>query len=586
MLLGIVLHAAIVYIPGTGFWLVNDPETHAGFGLFVSAVHGFRMPLFFVISGFFTAMLWRKRGLRALLWQRFRRIFLPLVLAMVTIIPAMRAAGWYVRYASEQREIAAAALAAENGESKSTDASEKEEQLAVTPASENLGAAAHEGDVEAIRQHLADGADPDKIDKRYNSTPLSIASIMGHAEAVRVLLDAGADVNIRNGDQSIALHGAAFFGHAEVARLLLAAGADVNVKNVHRETPLGTTVHGWDVVEQIGRVVQYEPQEEQVTEGRKVVVALIQASPDWHPSRLTIRDAYEWATRTRVFDHLWFLWFLCWLVVAFAVYAKVADAVNFRGLPAWLVTPPVCLLWLIPLTFLPQWFMARFGPDLSVGWLPVPHILGYYAIFYFFGALYFDCKDDENKEQPAKLGHLWWLSLPFALLVLFPIGYELFDLKKDAFGIQGLLSKCFGTPDGGFSDKVLRAIGIFVQALYVWTMTFGMMGLFRRLLQRESRAARYLSDASYWLYLTHLPTLFFVQFWLTSVSLPAIVKCTLSVVVVTGFLLVLYQLFVRYTWLGRLLNGPRTRPANGNELTDTATGPATSDVPDVAPAEV
>ena len=32
-----------------------------------------------------------------------------------------------------------------------------------------------------------------------------------------------------------------------------------------------------------------------------------------------------------------------------------------------------------------------FGPDTSVGLLPVPTILLYYAIFFFFGAMYFDC---------------------------------------------------------------------------------------------------------------------------------------------------------------------------------------------------
>ena len=61
MLLGIGLHAAIPFVPwrgkaDTGVWLLD---------VFVAFVHGFRMPLFFLISGFFTAMLWRRRGLRA-----------------------------------------------------------------------------------------------------------------------------------------------------------------------------------------------------------------------------------------------------------------------------------------------------------------------------------------------------------------------------------------------------------------------------------------------------------------------------------------------------------------------------------------
>ena len=35
--------------------------------VFMQAIHGFRMPLFFVVSGFFAAMLWRQRGMKEML---------------------------------------------------------------------------------------------------------------------------------------------------------------------------------------------------------------------------------------------------------------------------------------------------------------------------------------------------------------------------------------------------------------------------------------------------------------------------------------------------------------------------------------
>ena len=76
MLLGIVYHAALAFAAGFP-WLVQDISRNQGLYLFQAASHGFRMPLFFLISGFFTAMLWRKHGLRALLANRFRRILLP-----------------------------------------------------------------------------------------------------------------------------------------------------------------------------------------------------------------------------------------------------------------------------------------------------------------------------------------------------------------------------------------------------------------------------------------------------------------------------------------------------------------------------
>ena len=254
MLLGIVLHAALVYIPPQGAWLVQDVERHAGFGWFVSAVHGFRMPLFFLVSGFFTAMLWRKRGVRALLWHRFRRIVLPLALGMVTIIPAMWGAGYYI--AGHLPEV---------------------------DAKESIWAAARAGDVDAIRGHLANGAELEQRDEQLTVTALSTASIMGQLEAVRALLDQGADANTLNGDGGTALHGAAFFGHDQIAKLLLEHGADVNIENRHGETPLDTTRHDWGVVEYIARIVQYNPDQEQVAQGREIVVQLIETHPEWQP---------------------------------------------------------------------------------------------------------------------------------------------------------------------------------------------------------------------------------------------------------------------------------------------------------------
>ena len=92
MLLGIVLHAALSFtsIP----WVVQDSQQSETYHVLFAFIHGFRMPLFFMLSGFFTAMMWRKRGLASLVKHRFKRIFLPLVIGCLTIVPAM----WTVSY--------------------------------------------------------------------------------------------------------------------------------------------------------------------------------------------------------------------------------------------------------------------------------------------------------------------------------------------------------------------------------------------------------------------------------------------------------------------------------------------------------
>ena len=57
----------------------------------------------------------------------------------------------------------------------------------------------------------------------------------------------------------------------------------------------------------------------------------------------------------------------------------------------------------------------------------------------------------------------------------------------------------------------------------------------------------------------HLPLIIVGQALLRNADLPPIVKVTLLVVVTSVILLVSYRYVVRYTWLGRLLNGPRAK---------------------------
>ena len=92
LLLGIVLHGAIPFVV-TDFWPVQDTyalETDPSmnpYNYLVAAIHGFRMPVFFILSGFFTAMMLQSRGLRYLARHRLRRIGLPLLVSIFTIIP-------------------------------------------------------------------------------------------------------------------------------------------------------------------------------------------------------------------------------------------------------------------------------------------------------------------------------------------------------------------------------------------------------------------------------------------------------------------------------------------------------------------
>ncbi len=528
MLLGIALHAALSFVPmSDAGWSVHDVRQSEWFGVCTSAIHGFRMQLFFLISGFFTAMLWRKRGLGSLLSQRAKRIVLPLVIGTFTIVPAV----WVVSIAAG---IATARPVAE---------------------SDSLWTAAATGDVAQAETLLRAGADPVAIDPKSGVTPLSTAASKGHREVVELMVASGLDVNFRNRDGNTPLHFAAFFGRADTVSLLLKNGADVEARNRLGEMPADMLRSGWTRILMAAAMGGFEVDRVRLVAGRNQVAQVLQPTSSAEQVAIAPIDITEREEQTSgllllltmfpAFHHLWFLWFLCWLVAAFTVYAWVAQRLQWKA-PAWLVVSPLRYAWLIPLTFVLQSMMGRFypnfGPDTSTGLLPMPPILLYYAIFFFFGAMYFDCEDASDR-----IGRWWRVTLPVALLVVFPVGY---DMTIGEFGFT----------DRWIDAAWYRPLAVSLEVVYVWLMSCGMIGLFRSLFSGESKTMRYVSDSSYWLYLTHLPLIIVAQAIVMSWPMPAWIKFTLICTLCSALLLVSYQLFVRYTPIGTLLNGPRRRP--------------------------
>lgn len=92
------------------------------------------------------------------------------------------------------------------------------------------------GDSVAVKQHLAAGTDINTRDVYGGSSPLISACLFGKSAIAQLLIDAGADINLRNNDGSTALHTAAFFGRPELVSLLLKKGADKKVRNKYGQT--------------------------------------------------------------------------------------------------------------------------------------------------------------------------------------------------------------------------------------------------------------------------------------------------------------------------------------------------------------
>ena len=124
---------------------------------------------------------------------------------------------------------------------------------------------AYNGNIKAVRRHLAEEADVNAEDEGGN-TPLLLAASSGHKEIVELLITKGAKVNAKNrqsvtpldvtifsdspeianllrkhggksgGEDSI--HAAAIIGDIEAVKKHLDAGVSVNTKDTEDNTPL------------------------------------------------------------------------------------------------------------------------------------------------------------------------------------------------------------------------------------------------------------------------------------------------------------------------------------------------------------
>ncbi|MBC8369458.1 MAG: acyltransferase family protein [Planctomycetes bacterium] len=504
MLLGIVLHASLAFMPFP--WPIQDSQQNTSIYIIFAAIHGFRMPLFFLLSGFFTAMLWRKRGALFLAQHRVKRIVIPLIIGCFTIIPATNAA---VQYALNTSAAAETTLPPEELKPLSHDdilGESDPDKLALW-----VEAAIRRNDEASLLLLFEQGADPNYIPET-KITALHWAAGLGQLEMAELLLAHGADLNALDDHNSTALHWAALFGRPQLARLLIERGIDTSIKNKDNTRALEmVTAEARPIVAGIA----------------KMLAGLLSIPFDVDAFHIAAAEIFEMDPQPSSpppfsFHHLWFLWYLVLLTAAFFVLAPLLR------LPKALVVTPLRYLWMIPLVALMQAQMdfSLIGPDTSAVLTPSLVILAYYAIFFFFGALYFLSGDAH------KLGRYFWISLPLALCVILPIVLAHLEPGVERNDIVPWLS-----------------------AGYTCLVSFGLIGLCRKILSANKKWVRYMSDASYWLYLAHLPLVFMLQSYVRDWHYNPFYKLIFICVVSTFILLASYQLLVRRTPIGWMLNG-------------------------------
>jgi hypothetical protein len=255
-------------------------------------------------------------------------------------------------------------------------------------------------------------------------------------------------------------------------------------------------------------------------------------------------DAPMW--RQPILGHLWFLYYLLLFYSAALVLVPAA-----RRAPPWLqagvdqMCRAIATRWWGPLaagvittgTLIP---MTTPGLDTEATLLPAVRVLVAYAVFFGFGWLLF-----RQRSLVEQRGRRWVAALTAAIAVAL------------TYGLVLLLAGRFDDP------RVWHVTSITLGGVATWLLIFGLIGLFVERLSAPRPIVRYLSDASYWMYLTHLAPAAWLPGVFAHLALPAVVKFTLVFAFTVFITVVTYHYLVRPTVIGELLNGrryPRVTP--------------------------
>jgi peptidoglycan/LPS O-acetylase OafA/YrhL len=248
--------------------------------------------------------------------------------------------------------------------------------------------------------------------------------------------------------------------------------------------------------------------------------------------------------------HLWFLYLLlviCLLTLAIRSLAQRVDAAaSLAGaidrLLAWslrLRIAPVLLAAPVAIALFqaPWWVQWQGIPSPLVGLVPnAPALLAYGMAFALGWFLH------RRQDHLRALAADWVLYLAGALAG-----------SAIALATIGLTPRLAVVELSGSARLVYSA----AYTLAIWCWTFAGLGLATRYLQAPNARWRYLADASYWMYLVHLPVVMLLQAWMLRWPLHWSIKLVLLLTVTAVILLASYHVVVRSTFMGVFLNGRR-----------------------------
>ncbi|HTU14394.1 MAG TPA: acyltransferase family protein [Solirubrobacterales bacterium] len=258
------------------------------------------------------------------------------------------------------------------------------------------------------------------------------------------------------------------------------------------------------------------------------------------------KPAYEYTLANLVGwqpHHLWFLsYVLAFNLVAVAVWLLIRRGPRLTALAdrffRRFLGSPLLIPGLAALSALPLWLGGYLDApgQVAASLIPLPSAFAYYGIFFVFGWMLWRSRDLLGVVEGDP-----WIKLAVAL----PAGVIAYTLYARIVTLPEAM-------------PVAPTI-LFVSGIAAWSTIFAVWGFFARFLSGARPWVRYLADASYWIYLIHIPILVAAQLSLARTGLPPSIRVAIATSVSIGISLVTYALVVRYSPIGSLLHGKRHR---------------------------
>ena len=268
-----------------------------------------------------------------------------------------------------------------------------------------------------------------------------------------------------------------------------------------------------------------------------------------------VRSLLELPSSLLVGTHLWFLYYLL-VITAVVVSLRIMLSLNSKveskikyyiaGASRWLSRSPLAVVLLaVPCTAI-LWHMDTWGldtPDKSL--MPLVPVVALYGFCFIVGWV-LHSRIDMLKDLTKLRISTFVCSCIAVVSCIHLSGYEWQPAHEQY--------------------TMLKALFLFSYAVMMWSLIVLSIGLCRRFVNKPNAWVRYLSDASYWIYLIHLPIVIWLQIAVAETSLHWLLKWLLVSGVTVAVSLVLYDLLVRPTLIGRVLNGKRKASVIGHGI--------------------